>query len=42
MLRQDERYCVNDLGNIGTAWETLNVGHGGEIYLELAVFIRFY
>lgn len=20
---------VNDLGNIGTAWETLNVGHGG-------------
>lgn len=27
---QDERHCVNDLGNIGTAWETLNVGHGGE------------
>lgn len=25
----DERYVVNDLGNIGTAWETLNVGHGG-------------
>lgn len=26
---QDERHVVNDLGNIGTAWETLNVGHGG-------------
>lgn len=26
----DERYVVNDLGNVGTAWETLNVGHGGK------------
>ncbi|KAL7007272.1 hypothetical protein EMMF5_003111 [Cystobasidiomycetes sp. EMM_F5] len=24
----DERFVVNDLGNVGTAWETLNVGHG--------------
>lgn len=33
MLRfslQDERHVVNDLGNIGTSWETLNVGHGGK------------
>lgn len=27
----DERYVVNDLGNVGTAWETLNVGHGGKL-----------
>lgn len=32
-ILQDERYVVNDLGNIGTAWETLNVGHGGEYML---------
>ncbi|KAK9894192.1 hypothetical protein P389DRAFT_198278 [Cystobasidium minutum MCA 4210] len=28
----DERHVVNDLGNIGTAWETLNVGHGAFIH----------
>lgn len=30
----DERFVVNDLGNVGTAWETLNVGHGGKLGLR--------